>query len=125
MVSFLVPQPCVSAANRREHHHARARRVKRERAAAWACTLGVRGSLPAWPWRVTYERLGGRELDYANLVSGFKAFEDGVVVDAGGHDDRPRSGYRGVYEQRKPDPGRGEEGGTVRVTIEPIGGGGP
>lgn len=90
--------------NAREHHHARARRVKAERGNA---LLMCRTQLerPALPVVVRLTRIGPRKLDSDNLQASCKSSRDGVAdwlgIDDG--DDRVTWLYaqeRGAYAVR-------------------------
>lgn len=108
--------PLPSAANLREHKFARARRVKRQRAAGYALTMSAttreeRAALLAAGVVVTLTRQSPRALDDDNLASAFKAVRDGVA-DALGIDDRdPRVRWRPV-QVRGPV--------AVRIRLEPV-----
>lgn len=121
-LSFLVPVKVVSGLNAREHPMARKQRVSRERNTMAGCFFEVRDQAPPLPWRVTWERLASRRFDLDNLASSFKGLQDELAAQ-GGFNDGDVS-YEPVYQQRKPDPARGEEAGMVRVTIETASGGG-
>lgn len=94
-----------SAANLREHHHAKAKRVAREReavtAALWAhagrtggpVLLSAHGRL-----LVSFTRLATRLLDDDNLVGGCKASRDSVAAWLGVDDRDPRVTWG--YDQR-------------------------
>lgn len=121
----------LSSANEREHHHARARRVREQRSAALVTTVARAG--PAWgrvemvptPGRhvrivphpcapkgllvVTITRIGPRPLDTDNLAYSAKAVRDGIA-DAFGIDDGDESAVMWAYSQE-----RGEHGVRVRV----------
>lgn len=107
--------PLPSAANLREHKFARARRVKRQRAAGYALTLSAttreeRAALLVDGVVVTLTRQSPRALDDDNLASAFKAVRDGVA-DALDIDDRdPRVAWRTV-QVRGPV--------AVRIRLEP------
>lgn len=98
-----------SVANRREHWATRARRTKRDRAAALAIP---RHWLPELPCVVTLTRIAPRKLDDDNLQSGFKALRDGVADRLGVDDADPRVTWR--YHQE-----RGQAGEyAARVEVE-------
>jgi len=65
--------------NAREHHHARARRVKAERGnALLMCRTKLRQ--PAlWPVVIRLTRIGPRKLDSDNVQGSLKAVRDGVA----------------------------------------------
>lgn len=88
----------VSVANAREHHHAKARRVTRERALVGGALAGV--TAPPGPWRVTIVRVGPRALDTDNLAASAKAVRDAVAAWLGA-DDGPEGPVAWVYGQRR------------------------
>lgn len=88
----------VSVANAREHHHAKARRVARERALVGGALAGV--TAPPGPWRVTIARVGPRALDTDNLTASAKAVRDAVAAWLG-VDDGPEGPVAWVYGQRR------------------------
>ena len=71
--TYHLPLRLISAANSREHWAARARRVKRERAAA----IVVRKH--PLPCIVTIKRHGKRLMDGDNLQAACKALRDGIA----------------------------------------------
>ena len=94
-----------SAANLREHHHAKAKRVAREREAVtvalWAHAGRTGGPvLLASHWRllVSFTRMATRLLDDDNLVGGCKASRDAVAAWLGIDDRDPRVTWG--YDQR-------------------------
>lgn len=94
-----------SAANLREHHHAKAKRVAREREAVtvalWAHAGRTGGPvLLASHWRllVSFTRMATRLLDDDNLVGGCKASRDAVAAWLGVDDRDPRVTWG--YDQR-------------------------
>lgn len=110
--------------NAREHHMARARRVKQERArvatALWL-QAGSRGVLPGDPsafrrrvgpppYVVTLTRIGPRLADDENAASGLKGVRD-EIGDWLGTGDAPTAPVRWVYAQER---GRF----AVRIRIE-------
>lgn len=97
----------VSVANAREHHHAKARRVARERALVGGALAGV--PAPAGPWRVVIVRGGPRALDTDNLAGACKAIRDAVAAWLG-VDDGPEAPVSWEYGQRR-------GGYLVEVTI--------
>lgn len=129
----------LSSANEREHHHARARRVREQRSAAsiatvqhagpswgcteWYCPPHTPRSKPRPYVRVTphpgsprgllsvlITRIGPRRLDSDNLAISAKAVRDGIAQ-ALGVDDGDETAVRWDYAQE-----RGSYG--VRVRIE-------
>lgn len=101
-IKVVVPLRLHSSANLREHWAVKARRVKAEREAVWACMTAakVKAKLPC---SVTLTRVAPRALDGDNLVSCFKACRDSVAFVYLRVDDRdPRVTW--VYAQRKGKP---------------------
>lgn len=82
----VVPLKIESGMNHREHHYARAARVKREHAAVWATLIAEfglgDGAVRSAPLRgailITLTRLGGRLWDDDNNQTGLKACRDTV-----------------------------------------------
>lgn len=85
--------------NAREHHFARARRVRAEKeAAAWLLQSQVK---PGLPCRVILTRIAPSSgLDDDNLAGSLKAVRDAVAAWIG-VDDRDRERVRYVYEQER------------------------
>lgn len=113
MINLTLPIATVSEANSREYWRKKAARAATQRAAT---NLAIRGeifrrklTLPM-PLRVTFTRLGVRELDSDNLQGAFKAIRDGLA-DAIGVNDKDK-GYTWVYLQEK------AKQKAVRITIE-------
>jgi len=108
MITATIPLRIVSAANRREHWAAKARRAKAERAAAMA----VPKPRPAARYRITLTRIGPRAIkdEHDNLPTAFKALVDGIADRLGIDDGDERLTW--VYRQE-----RGTEY-AVRVEIE-------
>lgn len=79
-----LPLTLPSVANLREHHHAKARRVKMHRDAAWSAMRLRQFPRPAV---VRIVRVAPRLLDSDNLASCAKGVRDGIA-DAMGIDDR-------------------------------------
>ena len=100
---YFIPLRLISAANSREHWVARARRVKRERAAA----IVVRKH--PLPCIVTIKRHGKRLMDGDNLQAACKALRDGIADRLQADDADPRITWR--YEQDV----RPEFGVTVKI----------
>jgi len=102
-MKFTIPIRTVSTLNAREHHHARARRVKAEReATAWAWKMWGprRGSGWDYPITVTFTRIAPRLLDDDGCVAAMKAARDQVADELGLPNDRdPRVQWR--YAQKK------------------------
>jgi len=100
-----LPLRLSSTPNLREHWATRARRVRRERAAALAVPKHP------LPCVVTLTRHGPRLLDDDNVVGAFKALRDGIADRLGVDDADTRVAWR--YEQAvRPEHG-------VTVTLEP------
>lgn len=74
---FEVPVKLISAANAREHHMARATRVKKEREAVYRVVPWL--DLPA-AYDVRLTRLGGKRLDDDNLHAALKGARDAVAT---------------------------------------------
>lgn len=113
MIKFIVHRQ-VKGPNIREHHFARARRVKAERSSVCGSLLVQCG--PDWkqqlggpPYVVTLVRVGPHGLDEDNVQGACKAIRDQVAAELG-LDDSPRSPITWRYEQRK-----GEYGVEVRI----------
>ena len=104
---YHLPLRLISAANSREHWAARARRVKRERAAA---IVVRRHPLPCI---VTIKRHGKRLMDGDNLQAACKALRDGIADRLGVDDADSRITWR--YEQDV----RPEFGVTVKIEARP------
>lgn len=135
-MEWTLPLRLVSGANAREHHHARARRMREQRHAALVTTVQHAGPMwgtvvlvrpktpgkaayyritphpdgPAGMLSVTITRLGPRKLDSDNLAISAKAIRDGIAQ-ALGIDDGDETAVRWDYAQE-----RGAYG--VRVRIE-------
>lgn len=95
------PIVVVSEANARDHHHAKAGRIRRQQQA----TLAALAGLPLRPLllahlrlRVTLTRLGAKALDDDNLSGAFKAVRDAVAHHLG-VDDGPRGPITWAYAQ--------------------------
>jgi hypothetical protein len=101
VIEFTIPIRTVSALNAREHHMARARRVKKEReATAWAITLAELGEVEL-PATVTLIRLGptpGLD-DGDNLAASQKGVRDEIAKWLGVDDRSPQVKWR--YGQRR------------------------
>ncbi|GAB3773802.1 hypothetical protein GCM10028796_46950 [Ramlibacter monticola] len=95
-----IPLRTVSAPNVREHHMARARRVKRERFAV-GMVLNTVKEVPSVPCVVLLQRVGpyGRKLDDDNLRGAMKAARDEVARWLGCDDGDER--IRWVYAQER------------------------
>lgn len=106
-VEVVLPIKTVAGLNAREHHMARARRVKRER--GLAATMVPARPLPAV---VTLTRMSAGTLDDDNLQGACKGIRDGIADKLGVADNDPRIEWRYAQEKTK----RGVYG--VRVRIE-------
>jgi hypothetical protein len=96
-VTLTIPMRLPSAANLREHHMARHRRVQQQR--QWvAAYLGGKPK-PALPVVVTLVRIAPRALDGDNLQSAFKAPRDEIARWLGVDDADPRVTWE--YWQRR------------------------
>jgi len=96
------PIHVVSEANRREHHMAKARRVKAQRsAAAMVCRTSF-GAPPGPPLLIRLTRFAPRKLDSDNLAGAFKAIRDGIADWLGINDGDER--LRWDYAQAPADP---------------------
>ena len=104
---YFIPLRLISAANSREHWVARARRVKRERAAA----IVIRTH--HLPCVITIERHGKRLMDDDNLQAACKALRDGIADRLGVDDADSRVTWR--YKQDI----RPEYGVTVKIEARP------
>lgn len=105
MISHFIAIRTPSVANLREHHHARARRAKAQRAQAF---LEMRTWLgwkkPELPIVITITRSSPKNiLDDDNLGHALKSFRDGIADFLGVDDADPRVRYR--YAQVKGPPG--------------------
>lgn len=103
-IVVVVPMRLPSAANLREHHMARARRVKDQRKWVGLALRSVRPRLAVGGGlRCTLTRVGPRPLDSDNLDGAFKAVRDAVAewmgVDDG--DEGPDGFWEWKCEQRK------------------------
>lgn len=101
------PIVVVSEANARDHHHAKAGRIRRQQQATWAAlaTLEITRApslrsllLAHLRLRVTLTRLGAKALDDDNLSGAFKAVRDAVAHHLG-VDDGPRGPITWAYAQ--------------------------
>lgn len=108
-MTITIPMPLPSAANLREHHMVRARRVKAQR--TWVAAY-LRGPPPALPVVVTLTRIAPRALDGDNLQGAFKGVRDQVAAWLGHKDNHP--GITWDYAQA-----RGESGETaISIRVE-------
>ncbi len=99
-----IPIKTISESNAREHYYVKARRVKRQRDAAYMC---VRSKMVDWRSEAPCEtvrivRIAPRPLDTDNLQGALKAIRDGVS-DALGIDDAPGL-LEWEYGQQKGNP---------------------
>ena len=109
-MEVLLPIQTVGGLNAREHHMAKARRVKAERRCAALLTQRAAAKI-APPVVVTMTRLSSGELDDDNLQGACKAIRDGIA-DAYGIDDRDKR-IKWQYAQAKCK--RGQFGVIVRI----------
>lgn len=104
-MTFIIPGPCPSAANLREHWAVKARRVKGQRDK-------VRLLCPRWTGGpllvVELVRVSPRPLDDDNLRGALKAHRDGIAARLGVDDGSPLVEWR--YSQEKGEP-------CVRVSV--------
>ncbi len=109
--TLVLPIPTVSAPNAREHHHARAKRVKQERAAVRFCWVAARKPKIELPALVELTRVSPHhsDIDDDNLRGALKAIRDEIAAIAGCGDD-PKAPIGWVYQQE-----RGSWAVTVRV----------
>lgn len=108
-VIVFVPLPTINPLNRREHHHARARRVAKERGLTTLCLRANGGPPPALPVVVTLTRVSPRAMDSDGAIASQKSVRDAVAAWLGVDDrDTPELVWR--YEQRK-----GPVGVEIRV----------
>lgn len=106
-----IPLRASGSQNAREHHFAKARRVKKERDLAMLATA----KLPALmepTLLVTLTRVGPREVDGDNLQASLKSIRDGVARRLKVDDATPLVQW--AYEQE-----RGEY--AVKVKVTPLG----
>lgn len=99
MIEFTIPGSAPSTPNLREHHMARARRVKAQRAA-------VARKMPKWTdgplLVVRLTRVGPRALDTDNLAAALKGHRDAVAARLRVDDATPL--MRWEYAQAKGEP---------------------
>lgn len=109
--TLLVPIRTVSAPNAREHHHARASRVRKERAAVRFCWVAARKPKIPLPALVELTRVSPHhsDIDDDNVRGALKAIRDEVAAIAGCDDDA-KAPIAWTYQQE-----RGAWGVKVRV----------
>lgn len=99
MIEFRIPMKAPSTPNLREHHMAKAKRVKSQRGA-------VQRKMPKWPLGpqiiVRLTRVSPRELDSDNLQGAFKAIRDQVAAGLLVDDRSPLVAWE--YHQAKGEP---------------------
>lgn len=95
-LQVILPIETVSEANRRDHHMAKARRVKMQRRAA--CMVSPAFPLPCV---VRLVRASPRPLDDDNLRAALKAVRDGIADRLGIDDRDPRCRWEYAQVQRK------------------------
>lgn len=111
---FEVPLRTSGGGNNREHHYARARRVKREReAVAWVLLGKPRPALPVVAHLVRLAPSNG--LDDDNLRQALKAVRDQVAVWLGVDDRDPRVTW--TYGQQRAAWGVRIEAATVEQLV--------
>lgn len=108
----VIPIQTPSVANKREHHHARARRTKTHRIAV---AMVLRPPYPSLPVVVTLTRVAPRLLDTDNLGMALKAVRDQVAICLGVTDGPRDERVRWAYDQRQASTH------AVEVRIEPRG----
>ena len=112
---FEMPLRVVSALNKREHHMARARRVKKERAATAATLLAHRDEIPRVEdtpgLEVRMTRIGPRLLDSDAVGGALKGCRDETAAFLG-VDDGPTSPVRWEHKQER------GPWGVYRVRVE-------
>lgn len=112
-VEFGVPLKTVSEANQREHHMAKARRVKAHRGTMELAMRAHLGGKRIWtPAIITLTRIAPRLLDSDNAVGAMKACRDGIAAAIGIDDGSPLVEWR--YAQAR---GKAREY-AVRVRLE-------
>jgi hypothetical protein len=120
VIEVLLPVRTWSEANQRGHWGKRARRAKKQRAAARLLVRAARAVLPkSGTVAITLTRIAPRALDTDNLAAGLKAVRDGVADALRVDDGSSRIEWRYAQEKGKPDEY------AVRVAIhqpEPVGG---
>jgi hypothetical protein len=109
--TLLVPIPTSRGSNAREHHQARATRVRKERAAVRFCWVAARKPKIHLPALVELTRVSPHHagLDDDNVRGALKAIRDEVAAIAGCEDDA-RAPIAWTYQQE-----RGAWGVKVRV----------
>ena len=124
-MTFLVPIRTISALNAREHHYARAKRVKVERnavrvvalASGFMCDDGCGELAINPPVAVTLTRIASRKIDgHDGLPASLKGVADEIAALLGLKSDDDE---RVTWNYAQSNEGRGVYG--VRVSIEPRG----
>ena len=114
--SIMVPIRTAPGLNAREHHHDRAKRVRKEREAVAWMLKGVKR--PSLPCSVRLTRIApSNGLDNDNLVGSVKAVRD-QVAEWLGVDDRHSDQVRYVYAQQRGTWGVCIEFGVMVVDAE-------
>lgn len=99
-MKVFAPLPTVNPLNRREHHHARARRVQKERSLTTLCLRAQGGSPPALPLTITLVRVSPRAMDSDGACAALKGVRDAVAAWLG-VDDRDTADLVWRYDQRR------------------------
>lgn len=100
MITITIPFRTVSESNMREHHMAKARRVKWQRnVVGLAVRPRVKGMAHPLPCSVLMTRVAPRPLDDDNLRGALKATRDQIAAELGVDDRDPRVVWR--YAQRR------------------------
>ena len=102
-MTLLIPLQLVSESNQREHWAVRARRVRDQRHTVYLWLRHLLGPPPPLPLTITLTRVAPRPLDTDNLVSSFKACQDGAADWLEGryeHGQDRQAGLSWMYTQR-------------------------
>jgi hypothetical protein len=119
MITIAIPIRLDSNANMREHHMAKARRMKTQRhTVAMFCRMPLHGLLERGRARITIVRVAPRCLDIDNAWSSAKAVIDGVADALGLKNDRDRRIDWAVRQEK----GAPKQYG-LRIECETLGGG--
>ena len=98
-----LPLRLVNITNTREHHMARARRTKAQRAAVRAMlSKAIRDACVELPCIVTLTRIAPRAFDCDGAVAAFKGIRDEIAALLGVDDGSPMIEWQ--YAQRKSEP---------------------
>lgn len=107
----------VSEANQREHWSVKHRRAKEQRYTVYYNLRCTYWSLPQLPCIITLTRIAPRALDTDNLVSSFKACQDGVADWLAGAEGQGQDRLEGLTWHYDQQPGKPREYGLL-ITIE-------